>query len=181
MTSTAQQAVLLDELIRHPLYPQLAAWMNGQAPPAYRDQAQAAYGHARQIMNTFATVTGGTPDERTAAQVPEWIRLSTLQAWIQIDKGVANTCRHNPTFDRPEPIVVAAWRPGKAVCARCVPLIQPAPGSDEDRTCDQCGHVCVPMFGDLIHPCVIQLGSLLFQYGLCRSCCADMKALRPAA
>ncbi|SCL20480.1 hypothetical protein [Micromonospora inyonensis] len=77
-----------------------------------------------------------------------------------------------PTRPAPAaPVVAAAWKPGLIVCHACTYLTALPRGSDRDRTCDACGRVCAGVeHGDGIHPGMVQLGPLVYQYGVCGDC-----------
>lgn len=178
--STARQALALDELLRHPRFPELAAAFRRHAPTAFRDQQEAAIDDAHRAMHVFHAIAGGTLTGNTSDEMPEWIRLGVLDTWARIADGTATTCIHQPTLDRPQPIVAAAWKPGMATCGHCSRILNAPRGSVEDRTCDRCGHVCQPQDGDLIHPCAVQFGQLLYQFGLCRECHTETAVSHPA-
>ncbi len=179
MTST-RHALALDDAMQDPQFADLVAWCRRHAPVGWLDQQDAATNHAHTLMHAFHTINGGSMDARTSAEMPTWVRLSALQAWVQLQDGTADTCLHAPPGDRPQPVITAAWKPGLIVCQQCTRLLSARRGSVEDRTCDGCGHLCDTANGDMIHPCGVQLGVLLFQFGLCRPCRDDMLARQAA-
>ncbi|MFY1589128.1 hypothetical protein ACN267_32250 [Micromonospora sp. WMMD734] len=166
-------ALALEALMLHPRYEELMAHVRAHTPTGHVDQVDAAADDALRLMTTVgrAAYDGHQRHHPTTADVPGWLRLGlldTLTAWVD---GQAVTCRHQPTPDRPQPIVAAAWRPRLVVCSRCVHLTALARGSARDRTCDACGRVCAGVeHGDGVYPGMVQLGPLVYQYGTCDGC-----------
>ncbi|MEU8327124.1 hypothetical protein [Micromonospora sp. NPDC048839] len=161
----------LEQLMLHPLYGDLIGQIRAVTPTAHLDQDDAAAGHATQIMTAAAGPTLGTTDTHRLdpGDAPGWLRLGLLDTWIRWTTGTADTCRHQPTHDRPQPVIAAAWKPGLVVCPDCA-MLTAAPRT-ADTTCDACGHQC----GDLasgggIYAGMVQLGPLIYQYGTCADC-----------
>jgi hypothetical protein len=108
------------------------------------------------------------------AAVPAWLRLSMLNALVVWASGRADTCLHQPTVHRPEPVFATAWKPNLVACGRCVPLTVLPRGSAADRTCDCCGRVTTGIENDDgIHPGRLAFGSMVFAFGACRDCRLD--------
>lgn len=96
------------------------------------------------------------------AEIPDWVRLSITDAMLQWVQGESDTCQHCPSPLRPEPLYVAAWRPGLIVCGQCLPMLH-----DEDfssRICDSCG------MGRCVRALVVQSGIFQFFAALCADC-----------
>ena len=165
-------ALALEQLMLHPKLAQFAELARAAMPTALVDQVDAASDDAHQFMHAVARHVGDESAQYAAAQdVPEWVRLTLLDAFTTWASGRGSTCRHQPTPDRPEPVLAAAWRPGLVACMRCAHLTGLPSGSAKDRTCDRCGRVCAGLeHGDGIHPGMVQLGPLIYQYGTCRDC-----------
>lgn len=158
----------------HPQYQQFAEAVNATMPTNVSDQHGAANRDTDTIRALLADHIGGM-SERAVGQVPAWLRLGALDAWIGYCSGSSATCMHNPNIDSPAPVFTAAWKPGLVVCGPCIHLMMPRPNSLADRTCDGCGHECLGVeVGDPIHPSVSQIGSLIFQFGVCASCRDDV-------
>lgn len=121
---------------------------------------------------------GGGPLRHQAqanpADLPGWLRLGALDAYLGWLDGTARTCLHNPNAARPAPFCATAWRPGLLMCGnpQCSVLAAMPHGSAQDRRCDGCGHVCGPKEG--ITPSLLTVGPLLYAYGVCADCFADM-------
>lgn len=174
MTSTAQFTLALEQLMLHPQYRQLADAIRASIPTATADQHDAANRDTSHVYTAIAEHLGGTINGRTADQTPAWIRLGVIDAWIGYCAGTGTTCMHAPTVERPTPVFAAAWKPGLIVCGPCIHLMTPRPGSLADRTCDGCGHECLGVDADdPIYPSGAQMGSLIYQFGVCTSCRDD--------
>ncbi|MGC5329784.1 hypothetical protein [Micromonospora sp. DT62] len=165
-------ALALEQLMLHPRYHQLVDAIRAATPAGLVDQADAATRDALRFMTAAARHANADSAHPTAAaDVPDWVRLGlldTLTAWAD---GRVSTCRHQPTPDRPQPVLAAAWKPNLLVCAACAHLLALPRNSDRDRTCDACGHQCTgPEHADGIYPGMVQLGPLIYQYGTCAGC-----------
>lgn len=164
-------ALFLERLMTDPRYPELVARVRAAQPGHVLDQADAAESEA------FATLTAindlflvGEVQGAQAGHLPGWLRLNLLDAWVSYVSGRGETCRHSPDPGGHMPVFAAAWRPGLTACRACTHLFALGRGTAADRTCDACGRVCVGAAGDGIHPCAIQLGPMVFQYGACPDC-----------
>lgn len=167
MTTT----LALEQLLLHPELAKIADYVRAAMPTALRDQADAAATHAHAGLNVISEVIGGGVVGLPTAEVPDWLRLGTIDAFVAHCLGTAATCLHNPDPMRPQPVVAAAWKPGYVVCARCIHLLALPRGGKADRTCDVCGRVCGGIeVDDGIYPSTVQLGPLLYQFGVCREC-----------
>ena len=154
---------------------QLADWVESHAPAAVRaqfDQLEAAAGEALDVLAVEAAILGGTGVfHSTVRDVPDWIRLGVLSAYVGWAAGKASTCMHSPHATRPHPVYAAAWKPGLVVCVRCPHLLELPRGSAKDRTCDGYGRVTTgPEHGDGIRPSRVQYGPLILAYGVCSDC-----------
>jgi hypothetical protein len=174
-------ALILDALITHPHYREIVTELQALAPSGFADQATAASQDAAQLSEALAALSGAGPFRRShpdPAQVPDWLRLSTLDALAGWLTGAASTCRHSPDPGLPQPVFAAAWRPGLITCAACMHLLTLRSGSVADSTCDACGHHCTgPDDGDGVYPAMTQIGALVFQYGVCEGCRRDAQAV----
>lgn len=169
MTAT----LLLERLMLDPSYPEIVEELRALLPAHVVDQADAANADAYRTTLGLAALLGGQEDVHGAAagDVPGWLRLNVIDAYVGYVSGRADTCRHNPDPSRPEPVLAAAWRPGLISCRGCVFLFATVQGSTMDRTCDGCGRVCAGVdAGDPIYPSMVQLGPVIFQYGACAGC-----------
>ena len=144
--------------------------MRKAAPQHLLDQFDAATADVDKLVRFVGRGLDSTAAELAFRQIPEWVRLSVADTLLRFHRGTHDTCMHNPSPSRPEPIVAAAWRPGLVTCVQCVHLFKMV--GDPDRTCDHCGHVCAG-----IHSCTLSCGALIFSYGLCSGCLADHKAV----
>lgn len=155
---------------------ELAEWVEHDAPPAWRarfDQLQSAAGAAHDVLAVEGALLGSPTGviQQPAGDVPGWIRLDMLSAYVGWVAGRARTCMHSPNAARPDPVYAAAWRPGLVVCTRCTHLLELPRGSAEDRRCDGCGRVTTgPEHGDGIRPSRVQYGPLILAFGVCGDC-----------
>jgi hypothetical protein len=161
-----------DALLTDPRYAEVAAELQTMLPTWFRDQADASARTTSHMVDVLRDHIGSHQFGGIApAEVPDWLRLSVLDALVNWITGRAEMCRHAPDPLAPQPVLAAAWRPGLVACAACAHLFRLRRGSDAEATCDACGHRCAGLeAGDGIHPAFIQAGSLLFQYGVCGSC-----------
>ncbi|MER7280488.1 hypothetical protein ABT369_39225 [Dactylosporangium sp. NPDC000244] len=164
----------MEQLFLHPDFPKLAEHVHKLLPVDAADQHGAANRHTRELASAIGDHLNSTRIEGGPDAVPGWLRLGVIEAWIGHCSGTADTCRHSPAIGSPQPVLAAAWRPGVIVCGRCTHLLPPVRNSVQDRTCDGCGHECAGVDADdPIYPSVVQLGSLIFQFGMCDSCRLD--------
>jgi hypothetical protein len=169
-------ALTLDQLTQHPSWPLISEWAREHTSTHLLDQGDAATEDAAEILEVITALTGGKTAELNPGDLPGWLRLSVLHAWSGFINSTADTCTHSPSWDRPEPVFAAAWRPDLIVCTSCLRLLHQKRGSVADRTCDGCGHVCAgPDEGDGIFPGSIRLGPLVYQYGACGTCRAEVR------
>lgn len=165
----------LDEILRR-LTPEQAVQARAIAaeilPSHLRDQINAAAGHAHDALNNAAAAghfQGRA--ELPADGVPEWLRLGLLHTYAAWMTGTGSTCTHSPTWERPQPVYSAAWRPDLVVCKSCTHLLNIPRGSDADRRCDGCGHLTTGInHNDGITPAALALGALVYHFGVCGSC-----------
>lgn len=176
--------LLLEALMLDPQYDAIVQRLRAATPTAAVDQADAATTDALNTMTAMAEhlgadgVNGALPRD-----VPAWLRLGVLDAFVGYLSGRADTCRHNPSASSPSPVFAAAWRPGVLSCQACCGFVFRLPtNSDQDAMCDSCGHRCAGVEADdPIYPSLIQLGPLVFQYGTCSDCSPRQAATQPMA
>lgn len=174
MTIDTRLTLAMEELILDPRYAEMAHACQQLLPTAVRDQHAAANLHARRVGDQIGKHLESTMLTPEAHQIPGWLRLGLIEAWVGHCSGSASTCRHMPSIDSPQPVTAAAWRPGLIVCVYCVFLLMPVSGSVMDKTCDGCGHICEGVDrNDPIHPSTISFGSLIYQFGICGDCRID--------
>jgi len=149
---------------------------------AWRDQGAAAAKESLTATARYfdqghkAGLWAARAIEMAVPSLPDKLRddyMNTVSPWME---GNGRTCLHNPNFWRPEPVVVAAWRPGLVVCQRCTFLLI-ATSRDEDRTCDVCNRVVTgPENGDPIYLLSIRMIDVEwveYQAGACSQCYAN--------
>jgi len=130
---------------------------------AFADQARAAVAEAERITARAAALAGG--EWRPGAENATAVRL-VRELNGRVLFGLP-TCEHLPGSPRVGWWV--AWAPELMRCVRCAhDLLVATRGTREDRRCDGCDRVV-----DLIHPCVLQGGSVVITLGLCSGCEAD--------
>lgn len=164
--------LLLDDLFADPEFIERAIELRRHAPPAFVDQLDAA---AAQVTRgrTAALRSGALSSVAPIPyrQVPDWLRLGLLDSLVAWLQGEGSTCLHDPTLDRPQPVIAAAWRPQLVVCGHCAGLLALPRQSSADRRCDACGYETTgPGRGDGITPGQIQCGPLLYLFGTCNDC-----------
>jgi hypothetical protein len=161
----------LEELMTHPRYPEVAARLRALLPGHILDQADAAVDETLVMTKALAALLGARSGAVYPDELPGWLRLVVLDAWVGYVTGRARTCRHNPSAASPRPVFAAAWKPDLITCAGCIVLLSLRKDSAADRTCDACGHCCAGVDdNDGIYPALIQLGPMTFQYGTCIDC-----------
>ncbi len=169
MTGDPRATLALDDLLVTTGSATVRA-VRAQVPAHLLDQADAAAGDARNLLQRVAEAMGKPLHHLHPASVDGWLRLSAVDALRGFLDGSARVCLHNPTPRRYEVIFACAWRPGLVVCAQCIPLLK-APNKVADATCDRCGRVCASLAdGGGIHPLVLQIGALTFNAGACPDC-----------
>lgn len=171
-------ALDLDELLTNPRYARAAVVLRQMLPVGYRDQVDAAHGETEAVRGIIidALPADSFRGGYAAAEAhPEWLRLGACDALAGWITGDSATCMHEPHPSRPQPLMACAWKPGLVVCMRCVHLLPNPRGSVADKTCDSCGHVCTgPENDDGIFSGLVQLGVMIYEFGTCTSCHADM-------
>ena len=164
----------LDTLLTDTRYADELNQLRNLLPAGFLDQVDAAARDAKEVLHAIGDYIGADASTSGWAPVdrfPEWLRLGALDALAGWVTGRAATCRHNPSPDRAQPVVAAAWKPGLVVCPDCLRMTACRPGSLADRTCDGCGHECAgPDVGDGIWTGLVHVGVLVYQYGVCGGC-----------
>ncbi len=103
------------------------------------------------------------------SEFPEWIRLQLADTFLAWSEGTGTTCLHDPTPQRPQPVIAAAWRPRLVVCGACTHLLRCTGAAD--RTCDGCGRVVAGLDqGDPMRTITVMFSALAFQVGVCHDC-----------
>lgn len=177
MTSPAlgRTVLAIDELIQRPdigdILDQFRTAMSKSGLGWLQDQNDAA---AIQVHDRMAVVTDLIGEEMKhlpASGHPDWIRLGLLTEFITWACGKSDTCTHNPSASRPQPVSAAAWKPGLVVCGACVRLLDLPRNSPKDRTCDACGTVTSgEADGNGIWSITVAHGAFLYLAGVCRDC-----------
>lgn len=166
-------AVTLADMLRDPEGRQLLNALADLEPLAFRDQCGAAARDAGRLARLLTANLAGESHSPVEA-LPDWLLLPILDGLTAWTAGEARTCVHSPHPRRPEPIVMAAWRPKLVSCASCAPFVFKARrGSELDRTCDRCGRVVAGEPGDLIVPARVAHGRAVYLLGLCTDCAPD--------
>lgn len=158
--------LVLEELMTHPRYPEIAAQLRAALPAHLVDQADAATDETLLFTKAMGELLGARSGAAYPEDLPGWLRLGVLDAWCGYASGRARTCRHQPSAHTPQPVFAAAWKPDLITCGSCVFLFSIKKNSAADRTCDACGHCA----DDGVYPAMIQFGPLVFQYGVCADC-----------
>lgn len=159
----AALARLMDNSRNDPRFSGVAATLASAAEtlsPEVRQQIAAS----KTAADNYTNFCEGDPlpDD----QVPDWVRLGSLETIVAWILGEARTCKHNPNPRSPGgPIFAAAWEKDLVVCERCTGRIQVRNAKANNR-CDGCGKV----FPQGIRPAAIQNGNLFWHFGICDEC-----------
>lgn len=169
--NTGRAVLALDEILRR-ITPEQAAALRAMAPTWFADQADASITEIRTNLQ-IATDIGLAEcvDDISNDEHPGWVRLGMLDALVTWWCGKHSSCIHDPHPLRPQPVVAAAWKPGRIVCKQCTHLLDLPKNSTADRTCDGCGRVVSGEDDDLMCPFVVTAGVLTYTVGACRDCC----------
>lgn len=131
-------------------------------PTALADQIQAASDDAHRRIVRAATLPQlrltQTPD------VPAWLREAFERHALALLSGQGRICAH--VGPAPRVVCAFAWASGLLTCLACRALATPT--ATEDTTCDRCRRHCRQIW-----PGIVQVGPILFGYGLCRTCHRD--------
>lgn len=134
------------------------------ATTARDDQTRAAFGEAEAIIRNVAALNGSPVHE--GAEIP-WIVEQVGALVTALRTGTARVCRHVGPGRAPQPMIAAAWDPGRVACRPCTEKLPPLSAEDDAR-CDRCGRVVQPIF-----PGAVKVGLVLLTWGLCRRCCRN--------
>lgn len=152
--------------------PQGKEWFKNAAnriPVDLKDQLDAAVRDTTEITGLTATL--GDYDILNTGQTPRWVVQALSQHVAKFVLNEIDTCIHNPAPLRPQPVILAAWRPDLAVCMRCLHLVTLPLRGREARLCDGCGKECRGVdVGDPIREGQVQIGMIRYIYGACRDC-----------
>src|SRR3954452_1771293 len=113
------EALALEQLMLHHLYPEVVRQLREAMPVAARDQDGAAADTAYHVVSALADHLGGEEIHTTPDGIPGWLRLTLLDAFTAFVAGTARTCRHSPDALRPQPVLAAAWKPDLITCLGC--------------------------------------------------------------
>jgi hypothetical protein len=107
---------------------------------------------------------------RASHGLPAWLRISFMETFLTWGSGRGSTCRHAPLMTHPKPVISAAWKRWLVVCPECTHMLKVRKGSQEDNTCDGCGHVASGKGSDVIQSGVVTIGPMTYMFGCCGSC-----------
>lgn len=159
-------ALQLDEFVSLP--PEFRGQIEAEVPAWYKDQMGAASSDTEELT-AWITKGKGQNCEVNFSDIDDWMRLGLLDTMAQWLNGKARTCIHDPNPMRPEPVLMAAWKPGLVVCVSCSPLLKIF--GDADKTCDCCGHICAgPENNDSMRVMTLRNGAVIYQAGVCQGC-----------
>jgi hypothetical protein len=134
--------------------------MNARAT-FFADQLDAASEHAARTLRRLGELTG----ERVEYRTSRWVTAQIAELGMRLVEGRLRHCGH-VNLHAPAVVMAMAWRPGRLFCADCLGAEEKRlRGKAEARTCDVCRTVV-----EVIHPCTIAAGPLLFYFGACRAC-----------
>ena len=109
--------------------------------------------------------------------LPAWLRISFSETLLTWGTGNGRTCTHDPGMTSVKPVVSAAWKRYMVVCPECTHLltVPGGKGSQEDNTCDACGHVASGKGSDVIQPGEVAIGPMTYMFGCCSSCRKELE------
>jgi hypothetical protein len=109
--------------------------------------------------------------------LPEWLRIANMETLLTWGSGRGRTCQHDPVMTNFKPVVSAAWKRYMVVCPECTHLLKVPGGkaSQDDNTCDGCGHVASGTGDDIIQPGVVTIGPMTYMFGCCPSCRKELE------
>ncbi|GAA4559482.1 hypothetical protein [Pseudonocardia xishanensis] len=151
-------------------YERFAVEARRGTPVALRDQFDAAQGHVDSGLRRAAAMLSARGQLDSVSAAPRWVLRLVLRSTATWLLGAGSTCPHDPSPERPQPVVTAAWRPDLITCARCTHLLALVPGSAADRTCDSCSRVTSGLRDDGVFPGAFALGPVQLMLGVCRDC-----------
>lgn len=149
-----------DDYLRS-MTPEQVEELNRSIPADIKDRMRSA---ERKMREQVESLPGTCVVKR---EVPEWIRLSMMDTVMQWAKGNAVLCMHQPDMLHPQPLYMAAWKPGMIVCGHCAHML--VADADQDFLCDFCGGEADP-----IQRVVVQAGAMQFFAGVCVQCGESM-------
>jgi hypothetical protein len=136
-------------------------------PVTLRDQLDAA---RRDVAETVR-------DPRfVSVRASERLRTRLAETLAVVMAGELRRCVHVNLLAPCPPLFVGLWEPDRVFCARerCRTTLS----GTEDLRCDLCGRVCEGLPADPIYPdcAAVEDGAVLFLYGACSRCRADITA-----
>lgn len=155
---------------------ELARERESERPSWLNDQLDAAESEAHNLNVASAIAMAAGPNGLGVVQAsglsnaPEWVLERVADTAVRFWAGVAETCRHRPDPNRPEPLFAAYWKPRTVVCLRCADTLSYPRGSDADMSCDRCGRVVMGTVDDPMWSGRLNYGPMIFGYGVCSNC-----------
>jgi hypothetical protein len=140
--------------------------------PALFQSFEAAARDTNQRLDAAAEKLGMSFSPPPSHGLPAWLRISFSETLLTWGTGSGRTCKHDPLMTSFKPVVSAAWKRYMVVCPECTHLltVPGGKGSQEDNTCDACGHIASGEGSDVIEPGVVTIGPMTYMFGCCGSC-----------
>ena len=145
--------------------------------PALFQSFEAAARDTNQRWDAAAEKLGMSFSPPPSHGLPAWLRISFSETLLTWGNGSGRTCIHDPLMTSFKPVVSAAWKRYMVVCPECTHLltIRGGKGSQEDNTCDACGHVARGTGDDIIQPGAVTIGPMTYMFGCCGSCGKELE------
>lgn len=145
--------------------------------PALLQSFESATRDNNQRLDAAAEKLGMSFSPPPSHGLPAWLRISFNETLLTWGTGRGRTCYHDPLITNLKPVVSAAWKRYMVVCPECTHLltVTGGKGSQEDNTCDGCGHVARGTGDDIIQPRVVTIGPMTYMFGSCSSCRKELE------
>ena len=145
--------------------------------PALFQSFESAARDTNQRFNAAAEKLGMELLPPPSHALPAWLRISFNETLLTWSTGMGRTCKHDPPMTNLQPVVSAAWKRYMVVCPECTHLLTVlgGKGSQEDNTCDACGHVASGKGSDIIQSGVVTIGPMTYWFGCCDSCRKELE------
>ncbi len=166
----------MDSILSQATPEELMVALRAQYPTLLQSFESAAL-DTNQRLDAAAEKLGMSFSPPPSHGLPAWLRISFSETLLTWGTGSGRTCKHDPLMTSFKPVVSAAWKRYMVVCPECTHLLKVpgGKGSQEDNTCDACGHVATGTGEDIIQPGVVTIGPMTYMFGCCGSCRKELE------
>jgi hypothetical protein len=167
----------VDNILSQATPEELMMAIRAKYPPALLQSFEAAARDNYQQLDAAAEKLGMSFSPPPSHGLPAWLRISFNETLCTWGTGTGRTCQHDPQITNFKPVVSAAWKRWMVVCPECTHLltIPGGKGSQEDNTCDGCGHVARGTGDDVIQSGVVTIGPMTYWFGSCGTCRKELE------